>query len=118
MTETLFTPGEWRVEQGTTLVWGACNADDPTSRGMGYPVADVRTTAPGTWAKGHPNEAEGIANAHLIAASPDLYAACRYALGYLTDEDDPMIDEDGDEVCPFERMRAALLKARGEPSND
>jgi hypothetical protein len=67
------TPGPWRVEDGTTLVWGACLNDDETTYGMGYPVALAQTLL----GSGSPfsrefriDEAE--ANARLIAAAPEL----------------------------------------------
>jgi len=66
------TKGPWRVEEGATSVWGACNPDDNSSRGMGYPITDCRVTPAGQWARG-PEVDEGIANARLIAAAPDLY---------------------------------------------
>jgi len=65
------TKGPWRVEEGTTLVWGACNPDDLTNYGMGYPVAECRITPISSWAKG-PDSDEGEANARLIAAAPDM----------------------------------------------
>lgn len=34
------TPLPWRLEQGTDLIWGACNPDDQTTRGMGYPIVE------------------------------------------------------------------------------
>jgi len=36
------TKGPWRVEQGTTLVWGKCDPDDKTTYGMGVPVAETK----------------------------------------------------------------------------
>ena len=33
------TPGEWRVEQGTALVWGDCQGEG--TFGMGFPVAEA-----------------------------------------------------------------------------
>ena len=65
------TPGPWRVEEGTTLTWGACNADDTSTRGMGYPITDARISPCGNWAKG-PDCDEGQTNASMIAAAPDL----------------------------------------------
>lgn len=98
------TPGPWRVETETTLVWGACNSDDQTTRGMGYPIADCRTAPSGSWASG-PSEDEGEANARLIAAAPDLLAALHDAqarlrgAGMLGGDDDP--------------VNAAIAKAEG-----
>lgn len=66
-----WTPGPWRVEQGTLLVWGACDSDDSSSYGTGYPVC-VGCHAAG-WAKHEkPLTEEQEANAHLIAAAPEM----------------------------------------------
>ena len=65
------TPGPWRVEEGTTLVWGACIQDDLTSYGLGYPVA--RMEMPSAWSRaGRPDMAEQAANALLIAEAPAM----------------------------------------------
>ena len=64
------TPGPWRVEEGTTLIWGACYQHDDVV-GMGYPITDVRISPCANWAKG-PDLDTGITNARLIAAAPDL----------------------------------------------
>jgi len=54
---------------------------------------------------------EADANAHLIAAAPELYEA----LSYLVAETDPDIDEDyNPHAQPLRKARAALAKARGE----
>lgn len=76
--EQKHTRGPWRVEQGTTLVWGACNPDDNTTYGMGYPIVECRVSPASQWAatKG-PSFDEGEANARLIAAAPDLLAALK-----------------------------------------
>lgn len=73
------TPGPWRVEQETTGIWGACDPSDNSTRGMGYPIAECRTTPSGRWASG-PDYDEAEANARLIAAAPDLLAALEHIL--------------------------------------
>ena len=99
------TPDPWRVEAGTTLIWGACNAQDLSTYGMGYPIVECRISPErSSWAKG-PSEAEGEANAHLIAAVPDLLAALhlvRMSVGwqYMVMETRAIID-------------AAIAKAEG-----
>lgn len=57
---------------------------------------------------------EREANARLIAAAPELLAAAIYAVQQMADGDEPEIDDDGDEVEPFARLRAAISKARGD----
>lgn len=71
------TPGPWRVEEGTTLIWGECNPDDLTTYGMGYPIAECRLTPAASWAKGPRKYEEAEANARLIAAAPDMLKALR-----------------------------------------
>ena len=66
------TPGEWRVEDRTTLVWGDCNQNDTSTYGMGYPIAEARRTPSASWAKGPKDYEEAEANAQLIAMAPDL----------------------------------------------
>lgn len=68
---TPWTPGPWRVEQGTLLVWGACDPDDSSSYGMGYPVCVG--CQPAAWAKNDkPMPEKQAANARLIAAAPEM----------------------------------------------
>jgi len=70
-----FTPGPWRVENKTTLIWGACNPDDNTSYGMGYPVAEAQMPRP--WNRDKPTDEQIDANAALIASAPDLLALAK-----------------------------------------
>lgn len=72
------TKGPWRVEEGTTLIWGNCDPDDKSTYGMGYPIA--RCEFPRHWNPRCPSEDERIANAALIAAAPDLLFALRLIL--------------------------------------
>lgn len=100
------TPGPWRVEQGTTLVWGACNRDDQSNYGMGYPIAECRITPSSSWAKG-PNADEGEANAHLIAAAPDMLDFIRQIA-----KRDPVFAK-GHEKQVIADARALVTKAEG-----
>lgn len=112
-----FTPGPWRVEDGTTLVWGACNSAD--HYGMGYPV----TSAMKYGSEFREDEAE--ANARLIAAAPELYEAAQLAVDYdkllreyegplvvLTAGDDAKIDAAYD--AWRDATMLALAKVAGE----
>jgi hypothetical protein len=61
MSETPWTPGPWRQEEYTTLVWGECSPH--MASGMGYPIArGVGSIDPDT----------ALANARLIAAAPTM----------------------------------------------
>ena len=54
------------------------------------------------------------ANARLIAAAPDLYAACQAALGWFEEYVDANPDNADEEDSVASVLRAALRKARGE----
>lgn len=111
------TPGPWRVEAGTTLIWGNCNPDDHSTRGMGYPIAEARINPSGNWSTG-PYADEGEANARLIAAAPDLLEA----LQKLVALHDTFCARHGNQEdaynlvatrwADFDAARAAILKAR------
>lgn len=57
---------------------------------------------------------ETMANAHLIAAAPDLYAAAEKALGRFCGCRSSSRDDWHAEHCAVPDLRAALAKARGE----
>ena len=91
MSDTKFTPGPWRYDR--------TNGSPTTGEHMiagakpGY-LAEVRDCGSG----------DVRANAHLIAAAPDLYAALEMAQLWL--------DVDG--RFDMQGINAALAKARGE----
>jgi len=96
------TPGPWRLEEGTNLVWGACNPDDTTSYGMGMPVAEAKVELNKTY-----DWEQSCVNARLIAAAPDLLDALQR-----------MVDWAGDMPHTSERLdvivaRVAIAKATG-----
>lgn len=66
------TPRPWRVEEGTTLIWGACNPDDLSSYGMGYPVAQACLSR--GWNQRHePTVEQATANAALIVEAVNAH---------------------------------------------
>ena len=92
------TPGPWMYEPSTQArySWLVLTADFDENRNVGLVIC--RTS-------------DGIseADARLIAAAPDLYAACKAALADRFGGDDPCCDND-----PItNRLRAALRKAEG-----
>lgn len=107
MSETKFTPGPW-VENNDDgfsrgSIWAGCS---PSGAGaVGTLIANVAG-----------DSAEADANAHLIAAAPDLYAALTDAyevLGAILEDTD---GDDGERIPNplLVQLRAALAKARGE----
>lgn len=86
------TPGPWRV--GTSE-----DAIDTGEPGQEFVVhADLRTE-------------RGAANAALIAAAPDLLAACEEMVRTLVVSDSKKFQ--ADRYAAFEAARAAIAKARG-----
>ncbi len=81
--ETKHTPGPWRVEEGTTLIWGDCSQDDQTNYGLGYPIAECRLTPSASWSKGPRTYDEAEANARLIASAPEMLEALKSARMFI-----------------------------------
>ncbi len=101
---TKHTLGPWRVEQNTTLVWGACDTDDQSTWGMGYPVAEARYGPTWNLRQSSPTEDEAIANAYLIASSPTLLFVLKQFVGAIEDvQYSDLIDA----------ARAAIARAEG-----
>lgn len=93
------TPGPWTVQGQAVL------SDRP------YPewkqIAEVRIGNAENW-----SDPEGESNARLIAASPDLLAACHEAVSAITyllsnDDDEPNYAE------TLSKLAAAIAKAEG-----
>lgn len=59
------TPTPWRVEVGTTQIWGGCDPDNNTSYGMGVPVANCRVIGVD----------DGEANAAMIVEAVNSHAS-------------------------------------------
>ena len=104
------TPGPWKafVSYGVICVHLASD-DTPHLTEIvpwtGFDSCDVKSFS------------ERVANAHLIAAAPDLLAACEDVLRELS----MMPDASRDFLCPEwreEDLRDAIAKARGETGTD
>lgn len=106
MTDTKHTPTPWRVEGGTTLIWGDCDTNDLSDYGMGYPIAECRVSPISTsiWCKA-PYADEGDANAsHIVKCvnmHDELVEALKEASVYLPEHHGPVII----------KVREALKKA-------
>lgn len=110
MTETKFTPGPWHVPTGP-FVGGLSvetRADDYFIKcpGSGGAMSLTQTVCKLDWS----GTEEWEANAHLIAAAPEMYEALDDIVSSWSDTDN--IDED--EYLRRISARAALAKARGE----
>ena len=103
--ETRYTPGPWEIDTETRPA-EVCTIHGvpamPTEGGLGQEWVYVRGEI-GYW---QADEEENLANAHLIAAAPDLYEALADLLA--------ICDGDPDEPEEVKWARAALAKARGE----
>lgn len=96
--ETKFTPGPWGISQ-----WPSSGAIYGVSSNKGLVCCIDKAS-----------ECQE-ANTHLIAAAPDLYAACERALSHMKAMREvfqiPMIDP---MKSAIEGMESALKKARGD----
>lgn len=92
MSETKFTPGPWAVEFPQ-------DARKPAIVRASDQVVVARVTLNG-------------ANAHLMAAAPDLYAACLHAESVMMLVMPPSLSGKYHEA--WKVVKAALAKARGE----
>jgi hypothetical protein len=77
----------WRVEEGTTLIWGACVLyEDGAPNYLGFPVASAETAR--SWSTpAYPSAEVQEANAAFIVkcvnSHAELVAALKQAGGYL-----------------------------------
>lgn len=104
---TKHTPGPWHIFErcGEADVPEGCQIaiDDRfgSDGGRDYYLATV--------CHGDPDEL--LANAHLVAASPQLLAACRAAFKLLAGV--AFVAKDGDTEKPLRMLRAAIDRAEG-----
>jgi hypothetical protein len=116
------TPTPWRIEEGTTLIWGDCTlAGDDAKERLGVPVAET-FMARSNWQKGNPDGAATKANAALIVTAVNALEPMKAALeacleliddmsrfaGSMALEDYKLFNE-----APL-KARAALRLAEGE----
>lgn len=127
MTDAKPTPGPARVEQDTDLVWGACNPDDNSTRGMGIPIVQGVATGTRTWGR-HLDWDERVANAHLIAETFSVHHETNRTPRQLAEERAELVGALGDLLLAIDcadlpkrdfyherkRARTAIARVRGE----
>lgn len=108
MSETKFTPGPWLT------AWSDTHAGQiATIHGIRDELGHVCWAE--IWSPIWPESPTQSANAHLIAAAPDLYAALsNFVEGWETGDGGPVTVERIAEA--HKQACAALAKARGESS--
>ena len=112
MSET-HTPGPWTPGKETTdrrPVWSTPETDKPPSRTLQEPMivvkaGDLAVCYCWSWRGG---KKAMKANAQLIAAAPDLLAACKDALQWL------LAGQPGTAKNILANMEAAIAKAKGD----
>lgn len=107
MNNAKHTPGPWEVTEvnsGSNLVYRKIRAakckNSSGSDSVGFAGAYEM-----------PDQKEAEANARLIAAAPELLAACKAALPYLQDHVAMTLDEGPGDRIAFDVMEAAITKA-------
>ena len=95
-----WTKGPWAVERNKRT-WGWVDVVGP-SLGVGGPTQATDLTLA--------DEVKRIAEAHLIAAAPDMAEALEKALNVITNTESEM----GETLPCGDAARAALAKARGQ----
>jgi hypothetical protein len=109
------TPGPWTV--GARGKYGTHNANIIFSNGGEGSVATVYGLPMHTnLEEVDPKYAEGMANARLIAAAPELLEALREAYGYVDCIPETAAGGDDAAIELARRLRAAIAKATGEPA--
>lgn len=100
MSNVKWTPGPWEITE-----------PNGTGNGMRIDGPKDWPRIPEAWLGFAVTSEEQIANAHVIAAAPDLYQALASCQSWITDGGYE-IDPDVAQIC--DQARAALAKARGE----
>ena len=95
------TPGPWKATP-----WGSTiSIDSPDETGVAF------LNPMGNHDAGVPNS-QDRANAHLIAAAPDMLDALELVYANAQDREET-IDEDGQEFEEWKAVRRAITKAKG-----
>ena len=114
------TPGPWELLRGGIEVQSETNNHEIHAlvRGIPVPIAEVHRNMHvehddpvGEYVM---SKAEGLANAALLTAAPDLLAALEIAEGRLMCIDAQKLDTVARNDDVIDRIRAAIAKAKGE----
>jgi hypothetical protein len=112
MSDAKHTPGPWRANERTicprSRKWVQTDV-----RGGGEVVAICSRTR---HTVSDDDVAEVMANARLIAAAPDLLAACEAAMEFLPKGEYPGGSGQTEAVRVRDLVRAAIAKAKGAPN--
>ncbi len=102
MSETKYTPGPWWSDEAKEVIYIAADGEPE--------VACVAAQVD----EDSVNDTDR-ANAHLLAAAPDLLAACEKALAMYEWilGDHPKLDPDGDLLPELEALKNAIAHAKG-----
>lgn len=114
MSEPKFTKGEWSVPH-FAMNDVRCNCAYVLSEGHMGSIATVDIDNGLEIGKGgndSPALEEAIANAHLIAAAPELYAELAHLVRFFEPIEETGLNVPG--LATLNGARAALAKARGE----
>lgn len=107
------TPGPWLLTEDKQAVYALMSNPDERSIRRGHP-AEINRFYAGLHCDRACPIAELHANARLIAAAPDLLAACEYLVAWHTPGDLPEGMRGSHFAKRMERARAAIAKAKGE----
>ena len=118
MSETKFTPGPWRVIRtgpcgpASERFWVGKDAPNPEWRGPSS-IGDAVQNMDHVFEGNGRDTGEAKANAHLIAAAPEMFSA----LEIIIKSHDESIQRGGDGLLTYDQVREARLaisKAKGE----
>ena len=101
-----YTKGEWKVEYPNWTMIAVLTMDEEVGYETYKYIAEVNPCEDGRFLDG-----EETANAHLIAAAPDMYEALKgLCIAYNMDEHSIILNQDPEY---WERTFKALAKAEG-----
>jgi hypothetical protein len=104
-----FTPGPWRLETGQTKIGDTEDYDEWAEVSAYHPSGDIRICNVDMDLTDEFQESE--ANARLIAAAPEMYAALKELWFFLREDDGAMVSAKFQEAINI--TKEAIAKAEG-----